>query len=118
MRSKYATSVLCSPPYPVRLTKQKLNQVFEIRRHQPRGGKVGRLCDVEPVVEARVVGVREGDDDAPLLLNNLLVGNAVLVQDFGRDHARLVPHEVGAPVAERYKLIGSFVCNGHDWANS
>ena len=66
----------------------------------PWHSKVGRLSNVEAVIEAAVVGVGEGDDDVSFFLNNFLIGHAVLVQDLRRDHAGLVAHKVGTPKTE------------------
>ena len=49
------------------------------------------------MVEPGVVGVGEDDDDLPLPLDDLLEGDAVLLEHLGTDQAGLVPHEVGAP---------------------
>lgn len=64
--------------------------------------KVRRLGDVPTMIEAAMVGVGIGEYNVPLFLHDLLVRDPILVQHFRRDHARLVPHEVGAPEKINY----------------
>ena len=46
-------------------------------------GKVGGLCTVEPVVEASVVAVGEGDHELPGLLSGLMITAMMAVTKAG-----------------------------------
>ena len=73
----------------------------------PFKSKVGGLCNVEPMVEPRVVGVGEHYDGTPLFLDHLGVRDAVFVQLLGRDETSLVPHKVGTPRGHVGKQLSS-----------
>ena len=55
----------------------------------PGRAEVGRLGDVEPVVEPGVVGVGEDHDQVPLLLHHLANCDAPRGQQFWGHHAHL-----------------------------
>ena len=68
------------------------NRGLELTLHD----KVGGLRHVEAVVKARVIGVGEGDDHIPFLLDELVDLDPVGPEQLGTDHETLVPHRVEA----------------------
>lgn len=56
----------------------------------PRRGEIGALRRVEARVEARVVAAGEGYHNLALVLHDLVVGDAVLAEDHGTNHAHFV----------------------------
>ena len=74
----------------------------------PLCGKVGRLCNVEAMIETRVVSVGEDDDDGARLVHHLDDGNTMELQHLRRHECDLVAEEGGAEWCDIGKeLLGS-----------
>ena len=73
--------------------------------HPARRTEVGSLRNIEAVVEAGVVSVREDNDEISLLLDHLVDQDSPAGQEVGRDHADFVSEKVEAdlsPVWEEF----------------
>merc|ERR1711971_1426682 len=77
------------------VTTDTVSEPFAIF-HPTSDCKIGRLCHVEPMIEARVVGMRKDNDHRARLMNNLLHTNSICFEELWSNHDCLVPQQVEA----------------------
>lgn len=71
-----------------------------------RGGKIGRFCNVESVVESRMVGFGKRDDDLSGSMDALRDVESVVSQEFGRHDGHFVSQKRGTRVCRVRKVFG------------